>query len=40
VFIRSTLTPGDITVTATRTGLPTATTTITSNPVTVTDGLY
>jgi beta-galactosidase len=40
VFVRSTLTPGDITVTATRTGLPTATVTITSNPVTVTNGLY
>jgi beta-galactosidase len=40
VFVRSTLTAGSITVTASRTGLTTGTVTIPSNAVTVTNGLY
>jgi beta-galactosidase len=39
VAIRSTLTPGTITLTATRDGLKPATVTVESKPVTVTDGL-
>ena len=39
VSIRSTLTPGTITVTATRAGLTPATVTIQSQPVEITDGL-
>jgi beta-galactosidase len=39
VSIRSTLTPGTITLTATRDGLKPATVTVESKPVTVTDGL-
>ena len=39
VAIRSTLTPGNIKVTATRDGLKSATVTFTSSPVTITDGL-
>jgi beta-galactosidase len=40
VFIRSTLTPGTITLTASRSGLTPDTVSVTSNPVPVVDGLY
>jgi beta-galactosidase len=40
VFVRSTLTPGTITVTASRSGLTSDTVSVTSNPVAVVDGLY
>ena len=39
VFVRSTLTPGAIAVTATRSGLSSATATVTSKPVPVVDGV-
>jgi beta-galactosidase len=39
VFVRSTLVPGDITLTASRSGLTSATATVTSKPVTVVGGL-
>ncbi len=39
VFVRSTLTPGEITLTATRKGLQPATIQLTTKPITLTDGL-
>jgi beta-galactosidase len=40
VFVRSTLTPGTITLTASRSGLTSDTVSVTSSPVAVVDGLY
>jgi beta-galactosidase len=40
VFVRSTLTPGTVTLTASRSGLTSDTVSVTSNPVAVVDGLY
>jgi beta-galactosidase len=39
VFVRSTLTPGAITVTASRSGLASATATVTSQAIAVVDGV-